>query len=234
MKKKIGLVIGVVIITLCALYLTIVQPKNEAVEITGMASNSLQEKPVLTDAETVPEIEVFTAYDEPLNVFNFLSDAMDRGSHDYSEHPLLIDPSAYQKKEIARGDVVVYEAEFFNGKSRTVGRVVGLPGEEVEVVDGQVFIDGQKLNTFYGRAHRVGTSSSEEFKAWFEENSSSASTTTGMEELFEMDIEKFRLAQTELFVVGDDWFRGHQNRVASSEIQGEVLGYYVEKTVEGE
>ena len=70
-------------------------------------------------------------------------------------------------------------------------------------MDGQVFIDGQKLNTFYGRAHRVGTSSSEEFKAWFEENSSSASTTTGMEELFEMDIEKFRLAQTELFVVGE-------------------------------
>ncbi|WP_372867605.1 S26 family signal peptidase [Planomicrobium okeanokoites] len=194
-------------------------------------TGTTSELPALTDPDTVAEIESFTEITEPEEVFDFRYDAMDRGNHDYYEHPLLINPLAYPAnaaKEATRGDVIVYEAEFFSGKSRTVGRIVALPGEEVEVVDGQIFINAQKLDTFYGRAHRVGTSSTEEYLEWFEANSSPKSTTTGMEEIFQMDIAKFTLAEDEIYVVGDDWFRGSQQIIKVDEIQAQVLGYYVE------
>lgn len=194
-------------------------------------AGTTSELPALTDPDTVAEIESFTEMMEPQEVFDFRYDAMDRGNHDYSEYPLLINPQAYPAnaaKEASRGDVIVYEAEFFSGKSRAVGRIVALPGEEVEVVDGQIFINDQKLDTFYGRAHLVGTSSTEEYLEWFDVNSSPESTTTGMEEIFQMDVAKFTLADDEIYVVGDDWFRGSQHIIKVDEIQAEVLGYYVE------
>ncbi|XKE94593.1 S26 family signal peptidase [Metaplanococcus flavidus] len=197
----------------------------------AVPASTPEELPVLTDPDTVAEIDSFTEMTEPQEVFDFRYDAMDRGNHDYSEYPLLINPQAYPAnaaKEASRGDVIVYEAEFFSGKSRTVGRIVALPREEVEVVDGQIFINDQKLDTFYGRAHRVGTSSTEEYLEWFDANSSPESTTTGMEEIFQMDVAKFTLADDEIYVVGDDWFRGSQHIIKVDEIQAEVLGYYVE------
>lgn len=217
------------LLTVATIFL-VLNMDGKDIDPAGPAGSS-EELPALTDPETVEEIEVFAEYEEPLEVVEIKSDAMDRGNHDYSQYPLLMDPQAYPAnaaKEAARGDVIVYEAEFFSGMSQTVGRIVALPGEEVEVVNGQIYINAQKLDTFYGRAHRVGTSSTEEYLEWFEANSSPESTTTGMEEIFQMDIAKFTLAEDEIYVVGDDWFRGSQQIIKVDEIQAEVLGYYVE------
>jgi len=217
------------LLTVATIFLVLNMEGNDT-DPAGPAGTT-DELPALTDLETVAEIESFTEITEPQEVFDFRYDAMDRGNHDYSEYPLLINPQAYPAnaaKEAARGDVIVYEAEFFSGKSRTVGRIVALPGEEVEVVNGQIYINAQKLDTFYGRAHRVGTSSTEEYLEWFEANNSPESTTTGMEEIFQMDIAKFTLADDEIYVMGDDWFRGSQHIIKIDEIQAEVLGYYVE------
>ncbi|MCM3609835.1 S26 family signal peptidase [Planococcus sp. MERTA32b] len=217
------------LLTVATAFLVLNMSGNNA-DPSGPAG-SPDELPALTDLDTVAEIESFTEITEPQEVFDFRYDAMDRGNHDYSEYPLLINPQAYPAnaaKEATRGDVIVYEAEFFSGKSRTVGRIVALPGEEVEVVDGQIFINAQKLDTFYGRAHRVGTSSTEEYLEWFDANSSPESTTTGMEEIFQMDLAKFTLADDEIYVVGDDWFRGSQHIIKVDDIKAEVLGYYVE------
>jgi signal peptidase I len=186
------------------------------------------EKPVVADTETVADIPIFKDYDKPVEVFHFKSDAMDRGNHEYTAYPLLIDPTAYNEQDIARGDVVVYEYAFPNGVRKTVSRVVGLPGESIEILDGQIFVNGQKLETFYGSAHIIGTSSSEDYQRWFEENTSPNSTTTGMEDIFQLDLEKTQLAEDEVFLVGDDWFRGSQHKLDVAEIQGKVMGYYKE------
>lgn len=54
---------------------------------------------------------------------------------------ILVDLKAYDLKKPLRGDVVVYEL-LSNGKRRLMcKRVVGLPGEEVEIRSGEVFID---------------------------------------------------------------------------------------------
>lgn len=190
-------------------------------------AGSPEELPALTDPDTVDGVEVFTEFTEPQEVFDFGYDGMDRGNYEYYEHPLLIDPEAYQVKEPARGDVVIHEAEFFDGESRTVGRIVALPGETVEVVDGQIYINDRKLDTFYGRAHRRGYSTIEEYnEAMIEMNQ--PQNIDAMKEILSQSIESFTLGEDEVYVMGDDWFRSHQLIIKVDEIQAEVLGYYVE------
>ena len=59
-----------------------------------------------------------------------------------SKERIVVDLAAYNTENPARGDIIVYELPD-NGKRRLMcKRVVGLPGEEVEIRDGQAFING--------------------------------------------------------------------------------------------
>lgn len=59
-----------------------------------------------------------------------------------SEDVVLMDRLAYDFGKPARFDVVVYER---GDQKLNVKRVIGLPGETVQIVDGQVYIDGEML-----------------------------------------------------------------------------------------
>ncbi len=50
-------------------------------------------------------------------------------------------------RELQRGDIVVYE--FQNSKSTQIHRIVGLPGESIEIKGGTVYIDGEPLTEPY-------------------------------------------------------------------------------------
>lgn len=181
---------------------------------------------VITDSETTAEIEVFTQYEAPLELFDYGGDAMDRGNHDYYTYPLLIDPLAYESEEVSRGDVIVYEAEFFDGSmNQTISRVVGLPGETVEIREGQICVDGRKLDTFYGRAHRLGFSSSEAYDEALKEEGA-LQNVGSMEEVFSQSAEPIELKENEVFLAGDDWLRSERMVLPLSAIEGKVLGYY--------
>ncbi|MDN7228238.1 S26 family signal peptidase [Planococcus sp. N064] len=182
------------------------------------------ETAVLTDSSTEAEIAVFTEYDAPMEILNFKYDAMDQGNHEYTVYPLLIDPQAYEDKSVSRGDVIVYEMEAFDGKKKTVSRIIGLPGETIEIKEGQVYVIGQQLNTFYGKAHRMGIGSLEEYDAALKAQGAEQNVGS-MKEIFSQTTAAFRLAKDEVFVAGDDWFRGSQETLLLSEIEGEVMGY---------
>lgn len=201
---------------------------NEAPKESKAALQTQSATPVMFDPDTVAEITVFAASESHMEVVTILSDAMDRGNHEYTAYPLLIEPIVSKGGGISRGDVVVYEYDFVNGNRKTISRVVGLPGESVGILDGQIFVNGQKLDSFYGNAHRAGTSNPEEYRLWFEENTTSNSSTSGIEEIFGLDLEETVLSESEVFLVGDDWFRGSQHTVELQAIQGKVLGYYEE------
>ncbi|SDI13502.1 signal peptidase I [Planococcus glaciei] len=209
---------------LSAISLFLVLNLNEGEQEPQNTNFGQPETAVLTDPDTEAEIAVFTEYEAPMEILNFKYDAMDRGNHDYTVYPLLIDPKAYDDKSVSRGDVIVYEIEAFDGKKKTVSRIIGLPGETIEIKEGQFYVNGQQLDTFYGKAHRMGIGTLKEYDAALKEQGSEQNVGS-MKEVFSQTTPAFRLAEDEVFVAGDDWFRGNQETLLLSEIEGEVMGY---------
>ena len=56
---------------------------------------------------------------------------------------LLINRAAYHIKSPARGDIVAFRQE--DNGHYSVKRIVGLPGETVQIADGKVLIDGEEM-----------------------------------------------------------------------------------------
>ncbi|HEX2711044.1 MAG TPA: signal peptidase I [Candidatus Acidoferrales bacterium] len=61
---------------------------------------------------------------------------------------IFINKFVYRFEPIARGDVVVFWYPLDRSKS-FIKRVVGLPGETVEIRQGRVYVDGQRLEEPY-------------------------------------------------------------------------------------
>ncbi len=58
---------------------------------------------------------------------------------------------SYRFGDVSRGDVVVFESREPEGSASfdAIQRVIGLPGESIEIIDGIIFIDGSQLNEPY-------------------------------------------------------------------------------------
>ena len=60
---------------------------------------------------------------------------------------ILVDKLSYHLHGVGRGDIVVFSGRPWS--SRTINdlvkRVIGLPGETISSVDGEVYIDGKRL-----------------------------------------------------------------------------------------
>ena len=70
----------------------------------------------------------------------------------YENHYLIINKLAYKIGDEERGDIIVFESELETedgDKKLLIKRIVGLPGETVEVKDGAVYINGQLLEEEY-------------------------------------------------------------------------------------
>lgn len=60
---------------------------------------------------------------------------------------VLVNRLVYQIKSPARGDIVVFRPGGNENSHYSVKRVVGLPGETVQIIDGSVYIDGEKAES---------------------------------------------------------------------------------------
>ncbi len=66
----------------------------------------------------------------------------------YGQQRLIVEKLTYRLRPPARGEIVVIHVPGY-GDEMLIKRVIGLPGEQVEVRDGQVFVDGQALREPY-------------------------------------------------------------------------------------
>lgn len=174
----------------------------------------------IMDAQTPETLSSVPGADNTFTM-EWLFDSMDRGNHDLdtSIHGNLVVSEDIEPLE--RGDILYYQIQ---GEDQ-LGRIIGLPGETVEIQDGQVYVDGKKLNTFYGEATSLGLTKDEYFESVNAENIE----TEEMEDYFNTSMEPVSVGENTVFVLVDMWWRGRDSReygpIPFEQIQGEVVGY---------
>lgn len=62
---------------------------------------------------------------------------------------LIVDKISYRLREPNRYDIVVFPYRY-ERNTFYIKRIIGLPGETIQIVDGYVYINGQKLDEHYG------------------------------------------------------------------------------------
>ena len=166
--------------------------------------------------ETLPKI---TLTDSSFTI-EWLSDSMDRGNHDLNTnvHGNLV--VSNEIENLNRGDIIYYEMD-----KDLIGRIIGLPGETVEIREGQIYINSKKLDTFYGFATVRGLTEEEYFEKVSPENRNGYS----MLEHFNTTTEPVYVNEGTLFILVDHWWRGTDSRnygpIPLEKVKGKIIGY---------
>ncbi len=63
---------------------------------------------------------------------------------------LIVDKISYRFKDPERFDIIVFPYQY-KEDTYYIKRIIGLPGETVQVTDGMVYIDGELLDESYGK-----------------------------------------------------------------------------------
>ncbi len=101
-------------------------------------------------------------------------------------------------RQIKRGDVIVVD----EGKDRWIKRIIGLPGETLEARDGEVYVNGRKLE-----------------EPWLDAGYKS------QHEPFTSDFGPVTLGDDEYFFMGDNRINSRDSRVVGAVSRDEIYGY---------
>ena len=171
------------------------------------------------------KMEIFseiTTDNETQLVINNMMYSMNRGKEEYVGN-LVIETKF---NEMAYGQVVLVEEEKIDNAYRyALGRVIGKPGDKVAIENGQLYLNDLPIETFYGKAHVMGTTDVEEA---FErlKKASTPELKQSIEEALRYSFEPYTLRDGELFIVSDNWARNSVRKPFTIEqIEGVVIGY---------
>lgn len=173
----------------------------------------------LTDTVTSMEVETIENASSITTTYHHMYDNMDRGNHDYFNKTMAVDTNI-NVSNITRGTVVFFERK--DGE-KDISRVIALPGEKVKIDNGQIYINGKKLISFYGKAHRAGLDKENYFKKM--DDAGRIYNKNGMLEEFEVSMKEIKLSDDEFYLISDDWIRGVKLLVDESQLIGKVIGY---------
>jgi signal peptidase I len=72
----------------------------------------------------------------------------------YNEDQLIVDKISYRFRDPERFDIIVFPFQY---KENTyyIKRIIGLPGETVQILDGDIYINGEVLEEDYGKETMV-------------------------------------------------------------------------------
>lgn len=62
---------------------------------------------------------------------------------------LIVDKMTYRFRDPKRYDIVVFPYQY-QDNTYYIKRIIGLPGETVQILSGMVYIDGMRLDEYYG------------------------------------------------------------------------------------
>ena len=181
----------------------------------------------IIDSTTPQKLPTLAVTGEQYTI-EWLSDAMDRGNHDFSTNvhgALIVDPSI---KIFERGQVAYYRLPDSNTNedNMNISRIVGLPGETIEIKDGHVWIDSKKLEAFYAQATRRGLTEEDYFETTSPEN---IVNEAAIRKYFRTNMEAITLKENEYFVLVDQWWRGTDSRIFGPiqphNIEGIIIGH---------
>ncbi len=99
----------------------------------------------------------------------------------------LVNRIVYDATAPKRGDIIVFKPKGNENSHYYIKRIIGLPGETVQILEGEIYIDGEKLEEDYGI---------------------SEITDPGIA------AEEIELAGDEFFVLGDDRENSEDSRMA--------------------
>ena len=74
---------------------------------------------------------------------------------------LIVDKMSYRFRDPNRYDIVVFPYQY-EENTYYIKRIIGLPGETVQIVDGYVYIDGQQLDEHSGNEVMLDPGTAEE------------------------------------------------------------------------
>ena len=74
-------------------------------------------------------------------------DSMEATLHDGDN--LIVDKLSYRFRDPERYEIIVFPYRYAED-TYYIKRIIGLPGETIQIIDGYVYIDGEKLNEHYG------------------------------------------------------------------------------------
>lgn len=192
-------------------YIIVAKPLGE------MSANGVSKISDHQTLEILPEVNVLG----DMFTIEWLSDSMDRGNHDLdtSVHGNLVVSTNVEAHE--RGNIIYYQHD----DDKHIGRIVGLPGETVEIKEGQVYIDGKLLQTFYGVATSGGLTKDEYFARVTAENVN----IKEMEKYFQTSMDAIEVQEDTLFVLVDMWWRGKDSQelglIPLDQVEGQIIGY---------
>ena len=63
---------------------------------------------------------------------------------------LIVDKLSYRFTDPERFDIIVFPYKY-QEKTYYIKRIIGMPGETVQIIDGMVYIDGEMLDETYGK-----------------------------------------------------------------------------------
>lgn len=64
---------------------------------------------------------------------------------------LIVDKISYRFNEPERFDIIVFPYQY-QEKTYYIKRIIGLPGETIQIIDGYIYINGEQLEESYGRS----------------------------------------------------------------------------------
>ncbi len=68
----------------------------------------------------------------------------------YHNDNLIVDKISYRFRDPKRFEIIVFPYQY-RENTYYIKRIIGLPGETVQVINGYVYIDGEKLDEHYGK-----------------------------------------------------------------------------------